>query len=288
MKTLLFVCTGNTCRSPMAAYLYKEYLTSIGMREITVESRGLAADGAPMAQNAAIVLAEMGIPALQHCSRPLTAEEALAADLICVMSEGHRQALLAAGVADEKVYCMQIPDPFGGDLAAYRACRDAIFVRLGDVSLRLSGYYIDRFREQDAPAAAALERQCFAEPWTKQGILDSYNNGALFFVARTAQGTAGYAGVQLTAGTGYVTNIAVNAAFRGRGLGRALTARLCYACAAQQAESITLEVRPSNAAAVALYRGLGFAEAGRRRDFYRNPREDALLMTKMLREGGSC
>lgn len=288
MKTLLFVCTGNTCRSPMAEYMYKEYLKSTGERDVTVFSRGLAADGAPMAQNAAAALAEMGIAVPQHTSQSLTLEEAQAADLICVMSEGHRQALIAAGIPKEKIDCLQLPDPFGGDLITYRACRDAIFARLKGISFRLMGYYIDAFAEADAPAAAALEQHCFSEPWTAQGILDSYHNGAVFFMARTEQGTVGYAGVQITAGTGYVTNIAVDKAFRGRGIGRALTARLCYACHTKQASEITLEVRPSNTAAVRLYHRLGFAEAGHRRDFYRNPREDALLMTKTLQEERQC
>ncbi|MBQ7288701.1 MAG: ribosomal protein S18-alanine N-acetyltransferase [Clostridia bacterium] len=288
MKTVIFICTGNTCRSPMAEQLYKAYLKSIGEEKTAVYSRGLAADGAPMADHAVTALAELGIAAKGRVSMPLTLPEAQTADLLCVMSQGHKAALQSAGIPEEKILCMNIPDPYGGDMEIYRRCRDAILSGLEKVHLHLFGFVITAFSVQDAPAVAALEQQCFSEPWSEKGITDAYRNGTAFFVAKTDREVVGYAGVQITVDTGYVTNIAVDNRFRGRSIGRALTARLCAACLEKQAESITLEVRPSNWAAVSLYRKLGFAEVGRRRDFYRAPKEDALLMTKNLQGDNQC
>lgn len=288
MSTVIFVCTGNTCRSPIAEYLYKEYLKSIGDTEIIVYSRGLAADGSSMAENSRLALEEISIPGESRASVQLTMSEALNADLLCVMSQGHKQALISAGIPDSKILCLDIFDPFGGSLPLYRKCRDEIASKLNEVSFKLFGFHIDSFFTEDANDIARLEKQCFSTPWSAKGITDSHNNGTTFFVARTETETVGYAGVQITADIGFVTNIAVNSNYRGKGIGKALTNRLCYAAIQNKCDSITLEVRPSNAVAIGLYTSLGFVEVGRRPKFYTEPTEDAVLMTKNLQGDNKC
>ena len=288
MKKLIFVCTGNTCRSPMAEYLYKEYLKSIGDTKTTVYSRGLAADGSNMAENSRLALEEISITSENCTSVQLTLNEAIEADLLCVMSQGHKQALISAGIPDDKIICLDIPDPYGGDLNAYRNCRNDIVSKLSIVSQRLFGFHIDSFLLEDASSIAELEKQCFSTPWSAKGITDSYNNGTTFFIARTEAETVGYAGVQIIADTGFVTNIAVNTNYRGKGIGKALTNRLCHAAIQRGCDSITLEVRPSNAVAIGLYKSLGFLEVGRRPKFYPEPTEDAVLMTKNLQGDNKC
>ena len=91
----------------------------------------------------------------------------------------------------------------------------------------------------------------------------------------------GYLGVQVVCGEGSVTNVAVDPTYRRRGIARALFGA-CFA--AGELDFLTLEVRPSNEAALALYRELGFQPVGRRRDFYTNPTEDALLLTKTFKK----
>lgn len=128
--TLLFVCTGNTCRSPMAAALMRRRLAREG-RAGTAESAGLAASGEGASANAVAVLAEWGLDIAAHRSRRVTARLCGEADRVAVMSERHRAALLAMGVPEEKIVVLGaqeggIPDPYGGSLEDYRKTRDAL------------------------------------------------------------------------------------------------------------------------------------------------------------------
>jgi ribosomal-protein-alanine N-acetyltransferase len=91
---------------------------------------------------------------------------------------------------------------------------------------------------------------------------------------------AGYAGLLVMADEGYITNVAVFPEYRRRGVAEQLIAVFDSFARGNRLALLTLEVRPSNAAAIALYRGLGFEEVGRRRNYYDLPKEDALIMTK--------
>ena len=89
----------------------------------------------------------------------------------------------------------------------------------------------------------------------------------------------GYGGMHTVLGESYVDNIAVFPEFRGHGVGRTLMAVLIEKARENGGVFITLEVRASNLPAIAMYRSLGFTEAGVRRNFYTEPREDALIFT---------
>ena len=94
--------------------------------------------------------------------------------------------------------------------------------------------------------------------------------------------TAGYVGCQTVLDEGYITNVAVSPDFRRQGIARALIAELTAKAGGNKLAFVTLEVRESNAPAIALYTGAGFAPVGKRKDFYSNPTENAVLMTISL------
>lgn len=125
---ILFVCTGNTCRSPMAAALMRRRLDRAGAGDIIVDSAGLAAGGEPVTSEAAAVMKEIGIDIAGRRSRPLTEALCREADIIAVMTPGHAAALAAYGVPPEKVRLLGggIPDPYGGSAAVYRRTREAL------------------------------------------------------------------------------------------------------------------------------------------------------------------
>ncbi len=138
--------------------------------------------------------------------------------------------------------------------------------------------------------AAALEKLCFAEPWsanslellTRDGIGVGYLCTAKDGDIETVTVTA-YGGMLIAVDEGQITNIAVHPDHRREGLGTAIVRALMRHAKDAHLVSITLEVRASNAAAIALYKQAGFVEVGRRRGFYTKPTEDALVMEVRLK-----
>lgn len=135
--------------------------------------------------------------------------------------------------------------------------------------------------------AAALERVCFSDPWSRNMLAEELNNDlSAFLAALDGEGRlAGYAGLQVILDEGTITNIAVRPDCRRQGVaGKLLQVFLDFARANRLA-FLTLEVRASNYGAIALYGGRGFRTVGRRKNYYEHPREDALIMTLELSAG---
>lgn len=125
MKRVMFVCTGNTCRSPMAAALFNRYAREKGL-DAAADSAGLAAmEGAPASAHAVAAMAEVGEDISSHAAKPVTRELLSAADRICCMSESAAAFLRESGF-DARTLGTGISDPYGGTLEDYRRCRDEI------------------------------------------------------------------------------------------------------------------------------------------------------------------
>jgi [ribosomal protein S18]-alanine N-acetyltransferase len=131
----------------------------------------------------------------------------------------------------------------------------------------------------DVPAIAAIERACFTDPWTAAGIAETIQYGtARAFVAVVSGRVVGYVMARISGEEAEILNLAVLPADRRQGLARQLLATGLGALAELKVAEVYLEVRESNAGAIALYQGFGFRPVGFRSDYYRNPREDALVL----------
>jgi ribosomal-protein-alanine N-acetyltransferase len=134
---------------------------------------------------------------------------------------------------------------------------------------------------------AELERVCFSVPWSRKMLAEELENAlSAFLVALDDSGkVAGYAGLQVILDEGYITNIAVRPDCRRQGVaGKLLQVFLDFAQGNQLA-FLTLEVRSSNYDAIALYGSRGFRSAGRRKNYYEHPKEDAIIMTREFTNG---
>ena len=131
------------------------------------------------------------------------------------------------------------------------------------------------------PQVAQLEKECFHDPWSENSIASELKNPlSLWLVAVDGQQVAGYVGSQSVMGEADMMNIAVSAKFRRMGIAQELVERLVALLREKDVCSLTLEVRASNEPAKALYGKLGFSQVGRRPNYYRNPKEDALILRK--------
>lgn len=242
---LLFVCTGNTCRSPMAEVLYKDKCP-----DDEVGSRGVAVDeGDPATENARLAVACIGLSLEGHAARQLT--QADAACRILTMTAAHADvARLLLPEADvRRLACHDITDPYGEDLERYCACRDEI------------GNAIDAY------LISEMEQICFDDAWSLPAIESFLQNGGVALVR-----PYGYVLTREAGGETELMRIAVLPEFRGQGYGKELLRQV-------KVPNMFLEVRAGNAAARALYEKEGFTQIGTRRGYYWNGEDAALYKT---------
>lgn len=133
-------------------------------------------------------------------------------------------------------------------------------------------------RKEHLSGAARLEALCFSEPWSENSLRLLLSDGGVGFVCVCDGEVVAYGGMLCVLDEGQITNIAVDPEYRRRGLGREIVSALIGYAEENGIASISLEVRSSNAPAVALYSSLGFEIVGERRNFYRAPIENALVM----------
>ena len=129
---------------------------------------------------------------------------------------------------------------------------------------------------------AQLEKQCFSDPWSEKSIASELDNELACWLVAEENGTvAGYVGSQTVLGETDMMNVAVHPDHRRQGIAEALVTALVSDLKRQGSHCLTLEVRASNEPAQKLYEKLGFEQIGLRRNYYRNPREDALILRTM-------
>ncbi len=146
----------------------------------------------------------------------------------------------------------------------------------------MSDIIIRRAVSGDVPRLAEIERNCFSEPWS-EAVLEEFlgRNGSVVLAAVSAVTVVGYVTGAYVLDQADIYNIAVTDGYRRKGVGDALL-REFFAALPDGVKSVGLEVRESNSAAIFLYKKNGFEPVGMRKNFYISPRENAVLMTKII------
>lgn len=133
----------------------------------------------------------------------------------------------------------------------------------------------------DVAKIAYMEKICFVHPWSEKSIEDEMTkDGSVFLLAYSGEEAVGYIGMSVVLDEGYVANLAVLPNFRRQGFGKALLFNLLKEAESKKLAFVTLEVRALNQNAISLYESFGFEKAGVRKNYYKEPLEDALLLTK--------
>ena len=142
---------------------------------------------------------------------------------------------------------------------------------------------ITTMTEAYVPQIAEIETLCFSDPWSEKSVASELGNRlSLWLVAMDGDTVAGYVGSQSVLDEADMMNVAVHPDYRRQGIGRELVLALAEALQKKGIRGLMLEVRQSNAPAIALYEQLGFQQVGMRPNYYRNPKENALILRKEL------
>ena len=140
---------------------------------------------------------------------------------------------------------------------------------------------LEKMNASHVAQIAQLEKICFSDPWSERSVASELENKlSCWLVAMEEEQVAGYIGSQTVCGETDMMNVAVHPDHRRKGIAEALILALTAELKTMESHCLTLEVRASNIPAIALYEKLGFSEIGRRKNYYRNPREDALILRK--------
>ena len=135
--------------------------------------------------------------------------------------------------------------------------------------------------EYHVAQVAELEKLCFSDPWSENSVASELKNPlSLWLIAEEDGVVCGYVGSQTVLGETDMMNIAVHPDCRRKGVAAALITELICRLKGQGSHILRLEVRESNAPAIALYKAMGFTQLGLRKNYYRNPKENALILGK--------
>lgn len=252
---------------------------------LTAESAGVSAfTGDRADENAVEVMKEKGIDISLHRSRRFSQYMADEYDFFVCMCKEHKDVILPF-VSEEKVCLLgeEIWDPCDDGTRIYRLCADKVEREIQGFIDRLTKIRVEPMTENDISFIAQLEKECFSAPWSENAVKEELKNeNAVFFTAKLMGENVGYMGMHIVLDECYVANIAVKNEHRRKGIGRTLLKYAEEKAREKNCTFISLEVRVSNESAIALYCTEDYEKKGERKNFYSDPTENALIMTKTL------
>lgn len=259
----------------------------VGKRKLNIvcESAGISAfPGDTVTENAVKAALVFGADISSHRARRLSEYMLNGYDLFVCMTQSHKNALLPF-LPEEKLYVLgNVPDPYGGDEEVYLQCAEKISSEIDKFLEQFCETEIHPMTEDAVKAVSAIEKECFSIPWSEDGIREELTNeNARFFVAEKNGEIVGYMGMHIVLDECYIANVAVLPSCRRQGIGERLVSNGIDIAEKEGCAFITLEVRVSNSAAVTLYEKKGFEKMGERKNFYSDPTENALIMTKFFK-----
>lgn len=168
-----------------------------------------------------------------------------------------------------------------GEISSYRDI-ELCYIRKSQAEVEYANKHkadIQIMKAEDIGEVYEIEHMCFTTPWSLESFAAEINNNlAKYVVAKVDGKVVGYGGVWIVIDEGHITNIAVHPDYRGQGIGEALVKSLIALAKEHNVTRITLEVRPTNTAALNLYKKFGFIIQGIRKGYYEDTKEDALIM----------
>ncbi|MBR4282924.1 MAG: ribosomal protein S18-alanine N-acetyltransferase [Clostridia bacterium] len=290
MKNILFVCSGNTCRSPMAEGIFNKIAKEKGL-PFFATSCGVATYGGDKASpNSLKVCKDIGVDLNAHISRGLTISAVEEAYKIYPLADGHFSVLKQYFPNKKGIEkSLNISDPFGGDEETYKKCREEIEEKIDEIFEEILRENCDKnlvsfAGKNDVKTLTVLGEKYFHDFWDEETLKSYCENPLSIFLKSFDEKNelSGYICGRFICETAEIDRVVVDEKFRGKGFAKSLINEFEKIAKSKGVFEILLEVRRSNAPAISLYEKSGFVKISERKGYYSNPTEDAIIMRKEI------